>query len=323
MGGNTAYNFLKFPYAAALSAAGGVAVSQPATDVSLAMNNPALLNASLHAQAGMNFTQLPAGVSGYHLAGAYHDQKVNTTFGAQVFFINYGEIQATDAAGNSAGQFRATDYVVQFSVARPYLQKWHYGGSVKFIQSSYQPYRSSAVALDVGVQYFDSVNGLSIAVLAKNMGVQVKRYANEKEELPFELQMGITKRLANAPLAFSATVQQAHRFNLLYNDTTFNRETTVTTSSSFSNKLLQHFVFAAHVFITKQLEATVGYNQLRRTDLSFGTTGNGLAGFSIGVAARFPKMHLSFARSSYQRGISFNQLGLNLMLDKLFGVGTF
>lgn len=323
LGGNTVYNFLGLPYTTALTAPGGINISQPATDVSVALNNPALLNTTLHAQAGLNFTQLPAGIKAYHLAGAYQNQRLNTTFGAQVFFINYGEIQAADAAGNVAGHFRATDYVVQFSAGRQYLQKWHYGGSLKFIQSSYQPYRSSAVALDIGVQYFDSVNGISIAVLAKNMGAQLKSYVGEREELPFDLQLGITKRLLKAPLAFSATIQQAHRFDLFYNDTTFNQETSIDRAASFSTKLLQHFVFAAHVFISKQLEATVGYNQLRRSDLSLGATGNGLAGFSAGVAVRFEKVHFSFARSSYQQSIAFNQLGLNLMLDKLFGAGTF
>jgi hypothetical protein len=54
-----------------------------------------------------------------------------------------------------------------------------------------------------------------------------------------------------------------------------------------------------------------------------GTTGNGLTGFSAGFAARFEKLHVSYARTSYQRGIAFNQLGLNVLLDKLFGAGTF
>ena len=269
------------------------------------------------------FTQLVAGVKAYSLGGASYSDKWNTTFGASVFYINYGQLQATDASGNVAGQFRANDYVIQLSAGRRYLEKWHYGGSAKFIQSAYATYTSAAIAIDIGVQYLDTAAGISLSVLAKNMGVQVTQYAGENEELPFDLQVGITKKLLKAPLAFSATIQQVHRFNLLYNDSAFNTETNVMVSGSVPNKVLQHFVFAAHVFISSQLEATIGYNHLRRSDLSQGTTGNGLAGFSAGFAARFNKLHLSFARSSYQRGIAYNQLGLNLMLNKLFGVGRF
>jgi hypothetical protein len=109
----------------------------------------------------------------------------------------------------------------------------------------------------------------------------------------------------------------------LYNDTTFTGETGISTSTSLPNKLLLHLVVAAHIFISKQLEATVGYNHLRRSELSMGTVGNGLAGFSAGVAARFEKLHISYARASYQRGIAYNQFGLNLLLNKMFGAGKF
>ena len=306
-----------------LTAAGGVLVSYAAPDVSVALTNPALLNPLLHAQVNLTFTQVVAGINGYSLAGAVHDKKSSTTFGAGVFFLNYGQLQATDAAGNQEGTFRANDYVLQVSAGRHYLQKWHYGATLKFIQSSYQVFRSTALAADVGLYYTDTAKGVSIGVVAKNMGSQVKKYAGEPEELPFDLQAGITKKLAKAPLAFSATIQQAHRFNLLYHDTTFNNETNAEAQTSFSNKLLQHFVFASHIFISKQLELTLGYNHLRRTDLSIGTTSNGLAGFSAGFAARFEKLQVSYARTSYQRGASYNQFGLNLLFDKLFGAGTF
>lgn len=323
LGGNTAYNFLKLPYSTSITAGGGVNISHDAQNVSAAFNNPALLTPSLHTQLALSFTQLAAGIKSYTLAGAHYSHTLNTTFGVNLFFIDYGTFDAADAAGNRNGTFRATDYVVQFSAGRQYLERWQYGGSVKFIQSSYAPYNSSAVAVDVGVRYIDSANGVSIAMLAKNMGAQLKSYAGEREELPFDLQFGITKKLAKAPLAFSATIQQAHRFNLFYRDTTFNAENGGTISGSFANKLLQHVVFATHIFISSQLEATVGYNHLRRSELSLGTPGNGLSGFSAGFVARFEKLHISYARSTYQKGIAYNQLGLNLMLGKLFSAGTF
>ena len=236
LGGNSVFNFLKLPYATALTAAGGVNISHASTDVSVALNNPAFLNSALHTQVGLNFTGLVADVKGYQFASAYFDEKLNTTFGAQVVFVNYGQIQAADAAGNLLGQFRANDYSVQVSAGRPYLEKWHYGASLKFLYSSYQPYQSSAIAVDVGINYFDSTKGISLSALAKNMGTQLKTYAGENEDLPFDLEFGLTKKLAHAPFAFSLTLQQVHRFNLLYNDTSFSSETNTSTSTSFLNK---------------------------------------------------------------------------------------
>jgi hypothetical protein len=53
------------------------------------------------------------------------------------------------------------------------------------------------------------------------MGFQLKTYAGEQEDLPFDLQIGITKKLANAPLGFSITAQHLHQFNTLYSDEDF------------------------------------------------------------------------------------------------------
>jgi hypothetical protein len=80
-------------------------------------------------------------------------------------------------------------------------------------------------------------------------------------------------------------------------------------------------VAATHIYIGNNLEAIIGYNRLRRTELSLGT-GNGLNGFSAGFAARFKKFHVTYARSVYQRGISFNQIGMALYLNSLVGLGS-
>jgi hypothetical protein len=211
--------------------------------------------------------------------------------------------------------------VLQISAAQQYLQKWHYGASLKFLQSQYGIYHSSALAGDAGIFYKDSSKGLQLSVVAKNMGVQLKTYTGEQEDLPFDLQLGVTKRLVKAPFAFSFTAHHLHRFNLFYNDTTYNRENFFSASPTFATKLFNHFVIATHIFIGQRLEATVGYNHLRRSELNIGSVGNGLTGFSAGFAVRFEKLHISFARSAYQRNIATNQLGINLVLDNLNGLG--
>src|SRR5207245_947832 len=127
--------------------------------------------------------------------------------------------------GNIYGNFHPSDYVVQVSAAREYKERWNYGATLKFIHSNYGQYRSSAIAMDIGITYTDSANGLQAALVAKNMGGQIKRYTGTSSgDLPFDLQLGISKRLAHAPIQFSATVFQVHRFNIRYNDTLFNNE---------------------------------------------------------------------------------------------------
>jgi hypothetical protein len=319
LGGNSVYNFLKLPSSPLLTAAGGINGSYQANEVGLTSNNPALLNAGMNKQLGVSFNSLPADVKAYSLTGAYHHVQSNTSFGGHIYFVDYSSIPQTDAAGNMMGSFRPSDLVAQLSASRAYLERWNYGASVKFISSNYGLYRSTGLALDVGVHYSDSANGISASVLVKNMGMQLNTYAGDKEDLPFDIQLGITKKLSKAPLGFSVTAQQLHRFNILYNDTAFNNENDLPPGNTFFNKLMNHLVVASHIYLGSHLEATVGYNHLRRRELNIGATGNGLNGFSMGLRVKFNKLQVLYARSNYQRNVSYNQVGITLNMDRLLG----
>jgi hypothetical protein len=92
---------------------------------------------------------------------------------------------------------------MQLSASRSYLSKWKYGATVKFINSNYGQYRSNGIAVDVGVLYHDSAKLFSASVLAKNMGTQLKKYdGTDPDDLPFDLQVGLTKRLGKLTLRF-------------------------------------------------------------------------------------------------------------------------
>lgn len=321
LGGESAYNFLKLPASPLLAAMGGVNVSYRTNEVSLTTNNPSLLHPELSQQINVSFNAFLAATKAYSFAGAFHSEKLNTTFGGHVQYIDYGSLPATDAAGNVMGAFRPVDYVVQASAAKNYLEKWTYGLSLKFIRSSYGQYRSSAMAADVGVFFQDTANAFSASFVVRNMGAQLKTYAGETEELPFDLIAGITKRLAKAPFGFSLTAQHLQTFNILYNDTTFNRDNNVSISTSALTKLFTHFILATHIYLAQNIEANIGYNVLRRRELSIATEAFGLTGFAAGLRIRFPKFQVLYARSAYQKGVASNQIGITVQLDKLVGLG--
>lgn len=304
-----------------LTAAGGINTSYKTNEVGLSANNPALLHAGISTQINTSFTSFLGGIKTYSLTGALHSQKSAATFGGHIYFVDYGSIPNTDAAGNSSGDFRPVDFVVQASAAKKYLEKWTYGATIKFINSSYQQYSSTAIAVDIGVLFFDSAKKFSASLLAKNMGVQLKTYTGESEDLPFDLQVGITRRLSKAPFGFSFTAQHLHLFNTTYNDAVFNNANNSTSSSSAFNKIFNHFVLATHIYLGQNLEATIGYNHLRRQELSIADAGNGLTGFSAGLRIKFSRLQILYARSAYQKGISYNQIGITAQLNKLVGLG--
>lgn len=322
LGGRAAYNFLQLPSSPLQAAAGGVNISYRAEEVGLTTGNPALLSSAVSNQLNASFNALLAGAKGYNLTGAFFSKKLQATFGGHLAYYDYGAMPATDAAGNVLGEFRPADYVVQASAAKQYLQRWTYGISLAFIHSAYGVYRSSAVAADVGILYQDSANGITAAVVAKNMGGQLKTYAGQAEELPFDLQAGFTKRLAKAPIGFSLTAWHLQTFDILYRDTVYNWVNNFSAASSSAvAKMLSHLVLGTHLYLGQYMEASVGYNVLQRKELNIDRESNGLAGFSAGLRIRLPTLQILYARSGYQRGLATNQIGLTVHLNRLAGLG--
>jgi hypothetical protein len=323
LGGSSVFNFLNLSNTPRLTALGGVNISVPSNDVGLAFNNPALLNKEMHTQLNTVFNNFYAGINAYHLSFAIRNEKLKTNFAGGITYFDYGKITSTDASGNIYGSLSPTDWVMQVSASRSYLQKWNYGVSFKFISSNYGMYKSNGIAMDVGVLYKDSAKLFSVSLLAKNMGVQLKTYAGtQHDDLPFDLQAGITKRLKDAPFGFSFTAQHLHQFDIRYNDTSFNNDNGMNNNGNYSiDNIFRHFVFAMQVFPVPQIEISAGYNHLRRQELNISNSSNGLNGFSMGVGLLIKKLQVHYARTYYQNNKALNQMGFNLKLNEYFGLG--
>ncbi len=326
IGGSTIFSFLNLPNTPQLTAFGGVNVSFPSNDVGMAYNNPALLNQAMHTQVNVVFNDLYAGIKTYHFSSAYHHEKLKTNFSYGLHYFDYGNILETDASGNVFGQLKPVDFTMQVSASHHYKEKWNLGATIKYISSNYGQYKANGLAMDIGLLYSDTSKLFNASVLIKNAGFQLKKYSGSRAgDLPFDLQAGITQRLKYAPFSFSFTAHHLSLFNISYNDTLFNNANDFGNSNQkFSfDKLFRHVVLATTIHLDKKLEATIGYNHLRRKELNIGKDGNGLNGFSMGVAILLNKIQIRFSRTNYQNNTALNQLGLNLKLNEYFGLGKF
>jgi hypothetical protein len=315
LGGYAAFNFLKLPGSPQLTAMGGVNISVPTRDLSMAAMQPSLLRPEMHGQFFASFQTIFAGIQQLHAMGAYHHNPWATSFSVGVLYMNYGSAMQTDPAGNMLGDFRPQDYSVYFSMSRHYLKRWHYGATLRYIGSNYGVYRANAIAVDIGLSYQDTAKRLQVGFAAKHMGAMLKTYSGNGEDLPFDLQLGITKRLSGAPLQFSLTAQRLHQFDILYRDTSFNADNFGNPGSNgFFANLFRHFVFGAQGFIGDKVELSIGYNVLRRAELALTNLANGLTGFSYGVGVTLPRLQIRYAGSQYQNGTSLHQFGVSVGL---------
>jgi hypothetical protein len=330
-GGRFAMEFLRMANSPHVTAMGGIAVASPTNDISFAPQNPALMRPGLHNQLAVSYNNFYNDISIANLQYGYHIPKINTSFFTAIQYLNYGTFAATDFSGVQNGTFRAADYAITVGASRKYLAHWRYGASLKWAQSSLYTNQASALLMDVGINYYDTSSLWDIGLVAKNMGAMVKTYntANGAEPLPFDLQLGVSKRFKHMPLRLFTTLHHLYEWDIRYNnpnDLITNSiiggaDTQKATGSKIGDKLFRHFIFGAELSIGKHIVLTASYNVLRRREMVLSTKA-GLTGFALGGHFDFNKFQIHWSRSYYYVVGPYSEVGLNLRLNKLLPLGA-
>ncbi len=329
-GGVHSMAFLGMSNSAHVSALGGTSVANPDNDISLALQNPAMMRPGLHNQLQLTYNAFYSDIKIMNLQYGYHVAKLNTSFALGVQYLNYGSMVQTDPLGNSLGDFKASDFAVSLAASRQYLEHWRYGATLKMASSNYGGMNASAAMMDVGVNYYDTASLWDIGLVARNMGVMLGRYTpgQPAEPLPFDLQIGISKRFKHLPLRLFTTIHHLYEWEIRYdnpadvtssafasNDTVVVKET-----SHFGDKLFRHFIFGAELTLGKRLVLTGSYNNLRRREMVVSTI-PGLAGFAFGVGLNLTKWQIHYGRSYYHVAGAYNEFSLTMNLGKIMGMG--
>lgn len=330
VGGQRAFEYLRMSNSPHVSALGGYVPASLDQDVAFTLQNPALLNPRYHNQLSASYNIYYAGISIANLQYAYHVAPLNTDFGFGVQYLNYGSFQNTDEQGNNLGDIGASDYSVNFSASRQYLEHWRYGATVKWAHSNLGDRSAMAVLADVGITYEDTANLWSIGLVAKNIGFTLKKYnpQNQAEPLPFDLQIGISKQLKNLPLRLYMVGHHLYEWDVRYNNpedkvnnSLIGQDEEDDTNKKYTiDKLFRHINFGAELILGKRLTLTAAYNHLRRSELGVQDVKK-TAGFSFGAGVNLNKLYVRYARSYYASAGAYNEIGLSFQLNKFFGIG--
>ncbi len=295
------YHFLTLPYSAKATSLGGINVSNIGSDLGLAMYNPSLLDPSMNKTLHLSINSYYANIYQYDFSGAHYLSKSNNVLSWGVHYIGYGNIKMTDVSGNDLGNFIANDYVAQISMASHFNDNINLGATFKFIQSNLGIYKSSGVAMDLSMAYTSSNKLLRASILANNIGLQIKSYT-QKERLPLNIILGVSKKLENAPLQFSLTAQRLSIWNnTLYDSIYYNQEGYKAPSSI--QEIFNHIIVASEINIGQQLNLDFGYNFIRRYDLNVQNQQNWFNGFSTGLGLKLPRMTIQYGNAFFQRNL--------------------
>ncbi len=329
LGGQSIFSFLQLPPSARVTALGGSLTTVMDDDGALAYQNPALLNPEQHQFVSINHSFYIDGIDHGYASYVHHIDKWETTVHGGVQYISYGEMPQTNVFFQQEGTFRAGEYAVNLGAGRQVDERLHLGANLKYVSSQFGPYSSSGLGFDLGALYKDTASMFTFALTANNFGFQFQPYEEaEKEPLPFDLQIGLSKRLRYLPFRFSIIYRYLNRWDLRYDDPNAGEDTIFlgeepneeSDFSIFVDNLFRHFVFNGELLIGARdnFRLRFAYNHLRRQELSVNDFGS-LAGFSFGVGIKVSNFRIDYGRSTYHLAGGVNHLSISTRLTEFSG----
>ncbi|MBR5891954.1 MAG: type IX secretion system protein PorQ, partial [Bacteroidaceae bacterium] len=240
--GSSVFNFLRLPISAHAAALGGNNISLIEDDITLAYHNPALLINTTDNTLNLNYMTY---ISDSKVAGAMFNKVFSDRSAGAIAarYVDYGSFDGYDADNTTTGSFDAKDIEVKIMYSYLLSDRISGGVSGKFITSKYESYNSIALGVDLGVNYYNEENDFSASLTLSNLGGQVKAFDDKTEKMPFDVQMGFTKRLSHAPLRISVTLNNLNHWS---KDHFYNADGS---EDNFTELLFKHALFGADLLL--------------------------------------------------------------------------
>jgi len=321
IGGLTSFNYTNIPGSARVAAMGGNYFAVKDGDVHLAQFNPSLLDSNMHQKIGLSFVDYFDGIAmGY--ATYAHRVKPRLTLGSTLQYCDYGDQKELDALGYELGQFSAADYSWIVSAGYQIDSLWSGGLAVKTLYSSLANYTSTAFALEGGFTYNKPSKNFSASLVFNNLGYQLNTFTTgTREKLPFQMQIGITKRPAHAPFRFSLVYSNMQRWDLVWENPNriiitdpITGETIEKDKWELGDRFMRHVTIGSEFILSKNMHLRIGYNYRKRQELKLEDK-PGMAGFSYGFGVRVSKFHISYGRSIYHLAGPSNHISVTTAIS--------
>lgn len=281
---SAAYNFLNIPTSSHVYGLGGNNIAIIDDDVTLADQNPALIGPELEKQVAVNYmyymgTGNFAGVR-YGMGADEH-----SAWAVGLRYLNYGKFDGYDEFGTPTGEFTPSDLVVEGTYSRDITDRWRGGVNLKMAYSQYEKYNAFALAVDLGVNYYDADHDLSFSFLLKNMGGQIKRFTDRYNRLPFDIQIGYMQAIAHSPVYISITANNLTRWRIPYYAYDKDADNQFQKKSGFMSNLFRHLIFGLQWQPSDKFYLDLAYNYKTHSDMTTFSQ-SFLSGFSIGAGFR-------------------------------------
>ena len=310
-GGESSYQFLNITPSSRVYALGGQNISLVNEDITLVNQNPALLGKEMSLQLGLNYMHY---LGGSNFMGATFGIKAHErgAIAVGLQYFGYGEMTGTDANGIVTGSFSPNDIAFNVMYTHDITDRLRGGINLRVISSNYEQYSAVAMTTDIGLNYFNPDNNLSLSLVAKNLGGQLKKFndANQNASMPWDIQLGWSQFLKNLPIRLSITAFNLTRWKMPYYDKedASSNSGNVVRKSNFASNLFRHLVFGVEYSPSEKFYIALGYNYKTRSDMTTFSR-NFLSGFSLGAGVNVKMIGIDAAIAQPHIG------GLTLMFN--------
>lgn len=317
IGGETSYQLLNLPNSAKIASLGGINISLNEGDLNSVYYNPALLNSEMNDGLVLNYINYLADINFGYVA--YANKTKFGTIGYGLHYINYGEFDRANEYGLIIGEFSANEFIFAASYAYQIDSTFSIGANLKPIFSFLDEYNSFAISSDYGLNMQSKDRLTSAALVVRNLGIPIKNYSpNNYEPLPFEILIGITKKLKHAPFRFSITARHLETFSLSY-DLDDGIEYWGETSEKnlfqkVGDEVMRHMVFGLEMIPSKNVYLSFGYNHQRRMELGISDKMS-TVGFSFGFGFKASKFSLAYGLAKYHLASSSHHISISTNLS--------
>ena len=192
------------------------------------------------------------------------------------------------------------------------------GITMKALSSKYEEYSAFALCADLGINYYNPDDELSISLVLKNLGGQLSKFNETYDRLPWDIQFGFSKFLTNTSIRISVTATHLRKWELPYH-TREDQNSTISDlieKNSFSDNLFRHLTFAAEYVPSDKFYIGLGYNHKTRTDMSTYSR-NFISGFSATAGIKTNSIGVGIALAQPHTGATTFMANFTMSLASL------
>lgn len=290
---DTGFDLLRLQTSARASALSGAVGSVASDDPSTTLYNPALLTEEMHRGLSVTYlnhlSDVNAGFVSYARTLGF------ATIAAGIRYLSYGSFERADENGVRDGStFGAGEAAISVSYAQQLTERIRGGATVHAAFASIDDAGAQALAADVGVHYWVPGSQFGVSLSAHNLGFTMSSLGETDDSLPFDLRLGVSKRLGHLPLTVMLMGYNLHDYS---------------GEGSTLDKAAQHVAVGLELQVGQPVAVRLGYNP--RTHQELATSDRlDLAGLSAGFGINLSRFQFDYSFNSWSELGGLHQLSV-------------